>query len=99
MGAPRPAPRNEDWRWWGVELSLGQTGRSRLGLCCSTGVMMRREKPLEQAILDRFFKKLAESEDFSAAALERLLQLRREDSLRNTDKVLQALKDGEKPNA
>jgi hypothetical protein len=61
--------------------------------------MMRREKPLEQAILDRFFKKLAESGDFPPATLERLLQLRREDSLRSGDKVLQALKDGNKSNA
>jgi hypothetical protein len=60
---------------------------------------VRNEKPLEQEILDRFFKKLAETGDFPPPALERLLQLRREDSLRNGEKVLQAFKDGKKPNA
>jgi len=60
---------------------------------------MRSEKPLEQEILDRFFKKLTEREDFPQEMLAQLLQLRREDSLRNGQKVLQALKRDEKSNA
>jgi hypothetical protein len=65
----------------------------------NAGGLMRTEKPLEQEIVDRFFKKLAESEDFPPEVLERLLRLRREDSLRNGEKVLQALSDGENSNA
>lgn len=52
---------------------------------------MRNEKPLEQGILDRFFKSLSEMEDFPQEMMERLLHLRRADSLRNREKVLEAL--------
>ena len=60
---------------------------------------MRNEGPLEQEILDRFFKKLAESEDFPQETLGQLLQLRREDSLRNAQNVLQGFKRDKKSNA
>lgn len=60
---------------------------------------MRNEKPLEQGILDRFFKNLSETEDFPQEMVERLLRLRREDSLRNREKVLQAFKRDENENA
>jgi hypothetical protein len=59
---------------------------------------MRNENPLEQEILDRFFKNLTESEDFPQETVGRLLRLRKEDSLRNREKVYQELKLEKKTN-
>jgi hypothetical protein len=60
---------------------------------------MHEEKALEQGILDRFFQKLAASDDFPPSVLARLVQLRNEGTLQTTSEILRAFEEETSQNA
>jgi hypothetical protein len=55
---------------------------------------MPKEKHLETNILDRYFKQIALSDEIPAEIVQRLLELRKEGALSNSELVLKVIQDG-----
>jgi hypothetical protein len=57
-------------------------------------VIMQNENPLEAEILDRFFQQLSERDDIPFAVTEKLLSLRQQSVLANSEMSLRAIREG-----